>query len=129
MPGPNFVLDKSFKAMSVATQFRAVKLVTSVKEQVTAVTAATDPVAGFIQDNIAAARAGFQVANVRILGITEAEAGGVIAIGDKCIVDALGRVVTVGAAAAGTQIVGVALSASAALGDWFDLQLTPYNKV
>lgn len=129
MPGPNFILDKGFKCMSVVTRFRAVKLVTSAKEQVTAITAAVDRPVGIVQDTVETADAGRQVVNVRSIGISQAEAGGVLAIGARCILAADGRLVDVGAAAAGTVIVGEAWTAAAAAGDWFDLFLTPGAKV
>lgn len=123
MPGPNFVLDKGFKAASAITQFTAVKLVTSAKEQVTAVTGLTDFAIGIAQDNVVAGDATKQVCNVRVLGISQGIAGGTITIGDSLKVNATGQLITTTTAA--DRVVGIALTAATAVGDWIDVMLTP----
>lgn len=129
MPGPNFLLDKGFKAMSAVPVFHCVKLITTAKEQVTLVTGTADKVIGICQDEVAAADAGRQVANIRSIGISRGIAGAAVTIGDNLVVTAAGRLIPQGGAAAGTTIVGIALTAATANGDHIDVFQTPGAKV
>lgn len=98
----NFGLDKGYDAAAAITKFRAVKL--SAAETVTPVTAVADVVHGWSQFTVTADEiTRGKGASVRIDGITEAEAGGAIAVGAICTVDNVGRAV---AAVSGSRVVG-----------------------
>lgn len=100
----NFLLDSGFNSASVLTKFRAVKL--SAAETVTAVTAVADRPIGFSQFDISAAElAKNKGASVRVWGVTEAEAVGVINVGDAVTLEADGRVSAL-VGASGKRIVG-----------------------
>lgn len=100
----NFLLDKGFNAAAAMTKFRAVKF--SANETVTPVTAATDDICGFAQFSVSAADIlRGKGASVRMLGVTEAEASGAIAVGDWVTLEADGRVSSL-VNASGKTIVG-----------------------
>lgn len=126
MPGADFVLDKGFLAQSALSKFRAVKFGT-VDESVTAMTAITELPVGVVQHVVAAADVSKQVADVRILGITKLEAGVAITRGNAVGAGADGRAAAAGAA--GTRMLGVALSSAANAGDIIDVLLTPGAQV
>lgn len=91
MASGNFVLDKGYNAAAALTKFRAVKYTGT--ESVTPVTAITDKIAGFAQFSVTAAEIlRGKGTDVRILGITEAEATGAIALGDDVQMESDGRV-------------------------------------
>jgi len=100
----NFVLDKGFVSDSVQTKFFAVKFAAT--EHVTAVTANTDEVAGFIQFGISTAElAQGKDASVRVIGVTEAVATAAIAVGIWVTLEADGRVSPL-VGASGKTVVG-----------------------
>jgi hypothetical protein len=104
----NFVLDKGMNANAAITKFRAVKLVGSATpETVTPVTAITDDPVGWAQFSVSAAEiTKGKGCPFRAIGVTEAEASGAVAIGQRCQLEADGRVkVLVGAS--GARIVGL----------------------
>jgi hypothetical protein len=100
----NFILDKGYKAAAAMTKYRAVKF--SAAETVTPVTAITDRPTGFAQFSVSAAELLKQKgASVRVLGVTEAEAVGPIAVGAQVTLESDGRVSTL-VGASGKRIVG-----------------------
>lgn len=101
----NFILDKGFRLADNVTKFRAVKA-TATHGVCTPVTANTDEVLGFAQFGVTDAEILHgKGASVRLLGITEAEASGAIAVGDRVTLDAAGTVsVLVGSS--GKRVVG-----------------------
>lgn len=100
----NFILDKGYAAAAACTKYRAVKW--SAPEVVTPITANTDEIAGFIQFGISAAElAQGKDASVRLMGVSEAEAVGAIAIGTWVTLEADGRV-SARVAASGKTVVG-----------------------
>lgn len=115
------VLDESFVATTAVAQFQAVEL--TGKGQCGAVNAATDTVLGFAQEAVESGSddIGRRVIRVRTQGVTTAIAGGAITIGATCKIGATGR-----CTATTTDedvIVGIARTAAAADGDWFELEI------
>lgn len=103
----NYLYDVGFDipAGQAITKFRAVKLSGAV-ETVTAVTAIGDDIVGFAQFGITVAeQARGKGASVRVMGVTEAEAIGAIAIGQRVTLEADGRVSAL-VAASGKRIIG-----------------------
>lgn len=127
--GPNYVLDKGFLAQgSTAYAFGEGVVLGTVEQSVArATTALTVPgFFGVVQEDLDTTRlaTGKAFVGVRILGITRAIAGAAIAKGAILINDTSARVVTQ-AGAAGTPVVGIALTAASAAGDHIDVLLTP----
>jgi hypothetical protein len=123
MAGPNYTIDKGFTVVTTAVgQFIAVKQVAAQPEQVTVVTGAGDLAIGVIQQAVATADLGKQAADVRILGITKAVAGGTVANGDKVKVNASGQLITTTTAL--DKVVGICLTGGV-VNDWIDVLLTP----
>lgn len=123
MPGPNFVLDKGLQPTAATPVFTAVVLAAT-KEKVTPAGAAARAI-GVCQEEITADDAAKgRVANIRMMGISRCVAAAAIAIGDRVIVAASGRVTSTGAVA-GNPVLGIALEAAAAAGDHIDIFLTP----
>lgn len=103
----NFVLDKGFDIPSgqAITKFRAVKL-TGNTEEVSAITGITDDPIGWAQFGVTIAeQARGKGASVRVIGVSEAEAAGAIAIGQRVTLEADGRV-SAYANASGKRVVG-----------------------
>ena len=127
--GPNFVLDKGFLAQgSTAYAFGEGVVLGSAEQSVTrATTALTAPgFFGVCQEDVDATRVntGKVFVNVRILGITRAIAGAAVARNAILVNNTSAQLVTQ-AGAAGTPVVGIALTAAAAAGDHIDVLLTP----
>jgi Uncharacterized conserved protein (DUF2190) len=101
----NFILDSGFDVTAAITKFRCVKLTAA--ETVGAVTAITDLPVGVAQYSISTAEVpkGKQ-ASVRVLGVSEVEAAGAIAVGVRCQLENDGRV-TAEVGASGKRLVGV----------------------
>jgi Uncharacterized conserved protein (DUF2190) len=100
----NFVLDKGYDAAAAITKFFAVKY--SAAQTVTPVTGITDRIAGFAQYGVTAPEiAKGKGCSVRVMGITEAVATGVIAVGAQVQMEADGRV-SAAVGASGKRIVG-----------------------
>lgn len=105
MAWSNFILNKGYDADLALTKFRAVKVGTA-SESVTPVTANTDDIMGFAQFSVTSAQiVSGKGASVMMLGITEAEAVGAIAVGNWVTLEADGRV-SVLANASGKTVVG-----------------------
>jgi hypothetical protein len=103
----NFLYDVGFDIPSgqAITKFRAVKL-TGNSEEVSAVTGNTDDIIGFAQYGVTVAeQARGKGASVRVIGVTEAEAVGAIAIGQRVTLEADGRVSAL-VGSSGKRIVG-----------------------
>ena len=101
----NFVLDKGYGCVAAITKFRGVKL-TGNTEEVGPVTAITDDPIGWAQFAVSLAEvAKGKGPSVRLIGITEAEAAGAIAVGARCQLEADGRVSAL-VGASGKRIVG-----------------------
>lgn len=122
MPGPNYVLSKGYIAQTAVSRFFAVKGGT-LDETCTAVTGATDNILGVAQQEVVAADANKQAIEVRSQGITKMVASAAIAKDAGVNISANGRAATQGAA--GTRVIGKALTAAAAAGDWIDVELIP----
>ena len=107
MASGNFVLDKGYDAAAALTKFRFVKIAhASGVAQATPVTAITDHPMGVVQFGVTAGEiTKGKGASVRLLGISEVEAAGAIAVGDMVQLENDGRVSTV-VAASGKRIVG-----------------------
>ena len=123
----NFILDKGYDADAAITVFRAVKAGTS-PESVTPVSVAGEDGMGVAQFGVSAGElAKGKGASVRVHGITEFEAGGVIAREVDVTVDASGRCV---AAAAGNRVWGKAKQAASGAGVRIavDLAIVKYIK-
>jgi hypothetical protein len=119
--GPNFVLDKGYRANTAIRQFRAVVLVAD--DQCSEASVAASFCLGICQDEVATADANKQIANIRLLGISFGIASAAVARMARLAVTNDGRLVTT--TTAGQAQVGIALSAAAAAGDWFEVLLTP----
>ena len=104
----NFILDKGFDAAAAITKFRAVKFVGNASpETVTPVTGIADESIGFAQFTVTAADIlRGKGCTVRVEGVTEAEAVGAIAIGQRVTMEADGRV-SAYVAASGKRVVGL----------------------
>lgn len=103
----NFLYDVGFDipAGQAITKFRAVKL-TGAVETVSGVSAISDDIVGFAQFGVTVAeQARGKGASVRVMGVTEAEAVGAIAVGQRVTLEADGRV-SAYVAASGKRIVG-----------------------
>lgn len=101
----NFVLDKGYGCVAAITKFRCVKF-TGNSEEVGPITAITDDIAGVAQHGVTLAEvAKGKGPNVRVLGISETEAAGAIAVGARVTLEADGRVSNY-VAASGKRIVG-----------------------
>jgi hypothetical protein len=127
MAAGNFVLDKGYACTAAVTKFRAVKY-TGNSEEVGPVTAITDDPAGWAQFGVTLAEvAKGKGPSVRILGITEAEAAGAIAVGQRCQLEADGRVSAL-VGASGKRIVGRCVGFAAVnAGDRISLLIYPGN--
>ena len=121
MPGPNMVLDKGYKANGAVTQFRGVVLADDTS--VTQAAAAGARCVGISQETATAQDAtDGRIINVRVQGISRAVASAAVTRDARVAVQADGRF----AAATATQVpVGIALTAAAAAGDHFNVELTP----
>jgi hypothetical protein len=120
----NFVLDKGYRvaAGQVISKYRAVKF--SAAEIVTPCTAITDRPAGWAQFGVTAAELlKGKGASVRVLGVTEAEAAGAIAVGAEVQLESDGRVSSV-VGASGKRLVGTCVGhAAGAAGDRISLRI------
>lgn len=109
----NFLLDKGYDAEAVMTKFRAVKA-GAAAEGVTPVTVAGEDGMGVTQFGVTAAElAKGKGGSIRVHGISEWEAGGVIAREADVTVDNVGRCVV---AAAGNRVWGKAKQAASGAG-------------
>jgi hypothetical protein len=122
MPGPNFVLDKGFVVDAAANQFDCVKA--AALEHVTPSTAAGDACLGVLQQTVAAAEAGIQVADVRMMGISRCRASAAVTIGAPVRATSAGKVAPLAAATANQNQLGIALTAATTDGDHLDVLLT-----
>jgi hypothetical protein len=127
MSGPNYVLDKGYNLLnSGAAQsiYRFMKFA-STENSVLQQTASNLYSIGVCQQRVEAvdsATGNVQV-EVRILGISKVEAGAAVALGAEVMSDTTGRAIT--AATTGNAVVGRALQAATAAGEWIDVLLTP----
>jgi hypothetical protein len=129
--GPNFVLDKGFRATgSTAYAFGEPVVLTGDGTTMARAGAGAANVVGINYENCDVDRVltGKAILDVRVLGIARVLAGAAIARDARLGVDATCRAVTVARAAAGAQpapIFGIALTAATAAGDQIDVLLTP----
>ena len=101
----NFVYDTGLDVTAAITKFRCVKLTAA--ETVGVVTAITDVPIGVPQYSVATAEvAKGKMASVRVIGVTEAEAKGAIAVGQQVTMETDGRVSAL-VGASGKRIVGI----------------------
>jgi hypothetical protein len=126
--GPNYVLDKGFVATG-ASAYAAGELVVLNGDgtKCARATSAGAVVAGVCMENVDATRiaTGKVVLDTRLMGIARVLAGAAVAVGAKVTNDVTARAVTGGAA--GTNSLGIALSAASAAGEFIDVLLTPAN--
>lgn len=112
----NYQLDKGFAATAAITKFRAVKLSNAGAQTVAPIAAAADEPFGIAQESLSVAEQaknfGVPVATLGAGGETEMEAGTAVAIGDRIVLDSVGRGVPVGTASAGTLVIGIARQAA-----------------
>lgn len=112
MAWSNFILNKGYDAANPITKFRFVKF--SAAETVTPCTATTDNPTGVAQFGVTAAEIiKGKGASVMLLGVSEVEAAGAIAVGDMVQLEADGRVSSV-VGSSGKRIVGQCYGAAAA---------------
>ena len=127
----NFLYDKGFDIPVSAsiTKYRAVKL-TGVAEEVNIVTGDTDKAIGFPQYSVSAAeQTRGKGASVRVMGVTQAEAAGAIAIGDVVTLANAGDG-TVSSNTTGNRIVGICVgSPSTNAGDRIALLINVFGGV
>ena len=101
----NFVLDKGYSCAAAITKFRAVKF-TGNTEEVGPITAITDDPVGWAQFGVTLSEvAKGKGPSVRLIGISEAEASGAIAVGSRCQLEADGRV-SAAVGSSGKRLVG-----------------------
>lgn len=102
----NFILDKGYLVTAPIVKYRAVKFAAAA-ETVTTVTSATaDDIVGFAQFGVSASEIlQGKDGSIRMLGVTEAEAVGAIALGKFVTLEADGRVSQL-AGASGKTVVG-----------------------
>jgi hypothetical protein len=101
----NFVLDKGFDVASAITKYRCVKF--TANETVGPTTAITDQIAGVAQFGVTAGEIlKGKGSDTRMIGVSEVEAGGAIAVGVRCQLETTG-VVTAEVGASGKRIVGI----------------------
>jgi hypothetical protein len=127
MPGANFILDKGYQPTGAVRKFRVVTKSTSNKEQCAEAASAGAMPLGVCQEEISAddATKG-RVADIRVMGASRCIAGEVMAtIGVPVRTDNQGRVVTLAAATANQNQLGILQTAAAAVGDHVDVLLTP----
>lgn len=120
----NFVLDKGMDVTAAITKFRLVKLTAA--ETVGAIAAITDLPIGVAQFGITTAEVtrGKQ-ASVRVIGVSEVEAAGAIAVGVRCQQEADGRV-SAEVGASGKRLVGMCVGKPAAgAGDRISMLFLP----
>jgi hypothetical protein len=131
--GPNYGLDKGFRVEGTqAITFGRVAIQGTDEQSAITPAAVSDTIAplGIWQETVDAARVqtGKVFANVRLLGLTRAEAGAAIAKGDRLTYDNVGRVIPRARAAAGAQpaaVLGIAQNAATQAGQHIDVLLTP----
>jgi hypothetical protein len=112
MASGNFVLDKGYDAAAAITKFRFVKF--SAAQTVTPVTGITDNPVGVAQFAVTAAEIlKGKGTDVRVLGISEVEAAGAIAVGDMCTLETNGTVSSL-VGSSGKRIVGKCMGFAAA---------------
>lgn len=127
--GPNYVLDKGFKAEgSTAYAFGEVVVPGTSEQSVVRATSAGVSFGFICQEDVDATRVqtGKVFLDARILGISRAIAGAAVAKGAKLTNDTSARVVTqAGIVGSGAPVLGIALTAAANAGDHIDVLLTP----
>lgn len=123
--GPNDILSKGFVADTAVPLYYAVRQTDT--EHMAVANTAGQFVLGICQEEISAEDATVgRVARIRVMGISRGVAGAAIARGARLTVAADGRLVTAApAAGANANVVGVALTATTAAGEWLDVLLTP----
>lgn len=127
--GPNYGLDKGLLAEgSTAYTFGEVVVLGSAEQSCARATTALTAVgfAGIVQEDLDATRlaTGKAVVGVRFSGISRAIAGAAVAKGALLVNNTSARVVTQ-AGAAGTPVIGIALTACSNAGEMIDVLLTP----
>lgn len=121
----NYLLDKSAAPTAPITKFRFVKA-TGVQSSysdgnkigVTAMAANTDIPMGVAQESVTSVDIGRgKGLPLRMMGISEMEAGSVVAAGDQISTDSVGRATTIGQSGAGSTCYGIAMTSAAAIGN------------
>ena len=105
----NFVYDSGFQAAAQIVKFRCVKMTAA--EVVGPVSGITDVAIGVAQFGVTTAElAKGKLASVRVIGVSEVEAAGAIAVGARCQVEADGRV-SAEVGSSGKRLVGICVGA------------------
>ncbi len=122
-----YVMDRPYKPLTAVNKYNAVIIGTAAEQTCDVTGGANVQCIGIIQETIAAADVtNGLVASVRIEGVSTCIAASAIAVGDRVRVSATaGRLETVAATTAKQYQVGIAQTAAAANGDWFEVVLTP----
>lgn len=123
--GANPVLTLPFIAAEAMTKYHAVKL-NAVDQGVDLADTIGDACIGIVQETVSSddATAGRIVA-VAVSGTSVWQAGAAVSIGDRLRTAADGEAVALAATTANQEVVGIALTAAAAAGDWFTVLLLP----
>lgn len=122
--GPTKTFAAGADLSAAGNECKAVKLTAA--KTVGLVAAVGDLVIGFLEPG-QRPRSGEDCA-VRLVnasGTVKAQAGAAIAVGAEVKLDGTGRVVTIGTPSAGDKIVGVALEAASAAGNFIEVLLNP----
>jgi len=119
--GPNELLDKGFIADSEIPWYHVVSQ--SGDESCTLTTAAGGDWLGICQEEASERDVSDgRVVRVRPMGISRGVAGAIFSRRSRLAANDEGQLVVAGA---GDYVIGIALTASTAVGDWVDVQLTP----
>jgi hypothetical protein len=121
---PRYVHDEPKVVDATSLQFKAQKLVPGSAQHCTEA-GATDVVHGILQEGVVAADIGKRAVAIRTLGVSRCIASEAIAIGARVVAAASGQIRNALGATAKQNQVGIAVTAAAASGDHFDVELTP----
>ncbi|HEX6825799.1 MAG TPA: DUF2190 family protein [Nitrospiraceae bacterium] len=129
----NTVISKSYDTLTAITKFRFVKSAAvagtdnvGAKPQCTAITVKTDIPIGVAQENVTTPDiARGKGLPVMLEGISEVEinAASAVAVGDQIAIDAVGRGIKLGDAAAGAVVYGIAEQACTVTGNRIAVRL------
>lgn len=127
--GANAVLDKGFKVLSTynssaAAGVLAYRVVKVASDTIDLQTASNALSLGVVQESVDQVKVatGKVVANVRLEGTSKCVAGAAITQGVEVMATTAGKVIA--ATGSGNRVIGVALSAASADGDYVDVQLS-----
>ncbi len=124
--GAHQILDKAFEANEALTQYRLVKLVTANDRDVDLCDTAGEAALGVVQEEVSAQDAtDSRFVDIRLMGVSVVEAGGVLTKGTLVQTDGVGKLQAVPVAVGNEEVAGILLDDAAADGDWVAVLLTP----